>query len=310
MHRESSMAVNSTHAYDYPSCRMLVAQTDRRGYADRRSADYRAIRLDFTTAILHATNRIANMMNQANNSHPHFFNEHGQPIGCSLPDWKPPPIPPRESIHGQLCRLDPLNTRQHNQDLFDAINHKNDVTSWTYLPYGPFDTLNSYTSWMQSVAQGNDPLFFAIIDRATEKPVGVASYLRIMPASGSIEVGHLHYALAARRKPLVTEAMYLMMRTAFELGYRRYEWKCDCLNEPSRHAARRLGFSFEGIFRQATVYKGRNRDTAWFAVIDRDWPALRNAFETWLAPDNFDAEGKQKIRLSDLTAPLVQDISR
>jgi RimJ/RimL family protein N-acetyltransferase len=159
---------------------------------------------------------------------------------------------------------------------------------------------------MRQVCSGDDPLFHAVIDSATQKAVGVASYLRIDPASGSIEVGHIAYAPGLQRTPAATEAMVLMMQRAFELGYRRYEWKCDALNAPSRAAAQRLGLSFEGVFRQASLYKGRNRDTAWYAAIDQDWPALQAAFLRWLDPTNFDANGRQRTRLSDLTAPVVR----
>jgi len=141
------------------------------------------------------------------------------------------------------------------------------------------------------------------------QPVGVASYLRIAPASGTIEVGHIHYSPRLRRSPIATEAMYLLMERAFSLGYRRYEWKCDALNAPSRAAARRLGFSYEGVFRHATVYKGRNRDTAWFSAVDSEWPALQTAFQAWLAPGNFDDEGRQRIRLADLTRPILRGSS-
>src|SRR6185369_85184 len=146
--------------------------------------------------------------------------------------------------------------------------------------------------------------FFTVIDTSDDRPAGLASYLRIVPAAGSIEVGHIHFAPRLQRSPAATEAMYLMMKWAFESGYRRYEWKCDALNAPSRAAAQRLGLSFEGIFRQATVCKGRNRDTAWYAAIDSEWPALHTAFLAWLAPANFDSAGRQRIRLSDLTRPI------
>jgi RimJ/RimL family protein N-acetyltransferase len=155
---------------------------------------------------------------------------------------------------------------------------------------------------VKAVCLGDDPLFFAIVDAKTGRAVGLASYLRIDPRVGSIEVGHLRFSSLLQRTPAATEAMALMMRRAFELGYRRYEWKCDALNAPSRAAAERLGFEFEGIFRQARLNKGRNRDTAWFSILDREWPALRPAFERWLDPANFDANGKQRARLSELTA--------
>jgi RimJ/RimL family protein N-acetyltransferase len=205
-------------------------------------------------------------------------------------------------MEGRLCRLEPLDPGRHTAALFAADREDRDGSSWTYLAYGPFASLGDYSAWIEATCLGDDPLFFAVIDKADGEPAGVASYLRIAPESGSIEVGHIHYSPRLQRRPAATEAMYLMMKQTFELGYRRYEWKCDSLNAPSRAAAERLGFSFEGIFRQATVYKGRNRDTAWYAIIDSDWPYLRSAFEDWLDPANFDSGGKQRTRLSERTA--------
>jgi RimJ/RimL family protein N-acetyltransferase len=176
---------------------------------------------------------------------------------------------------------------------------------WTYLPYGPFDSLTAWTAWAEPMAASADPLFFAIIDRATGLASGVAAYLAIVPEHGSIEVGHIAYAPALQRTPAATDAMFLMMRTAFDLGYRRYEWKCDALNARSRAAAQRLGLSHEGTFRQHRVVKGHNRDSAWFAATDAEWPALRAAFDRWLDPGNFDADGRQRVRLRDLTAPVL-----
>jgi len=176
---------------------------------------------------------------------------------------------------------------------------------WTYLPYGPFESPDGYRDWVTERSRDSDPLFLAIVDGATGLATGVASYLRIDSGNGSIEVGHLAYSPLLQRTPAATEAMYLMMRHAFELGYRRYEWKCNALNTPSRVAAQRLGFAYEGIFRQASVVHGRNRDTAWYAIIDSEWPALQAAYEQWLAPANFDSDGQQKTRLSELTAPLL-----
>jgi len=178
--------------------------------------------------------------------------------------------------------------------------------NWTYLPYGPFDSLDSYRLWLEGFCCGKDPHFYAIIDLATGEAAGVASYLRIDPNSGSIEVGGINYSPLLQRKPAATEAMYLMMAHAFELGYRRCEWKCNALNAPSRAAAQRLGLSYEGVFRQAVVVKGRNRDTAWYAAIDQEWPALKAAFEQWLNPDNFDELGRQRVPLSALTAPVLK----
>ena len=230
-------------------------------------------------------------------------NHLGQCIGLPLPDWVPPSIPPREPMHGRFCRLEPLDLDRHAAALFEADAADTDGRSWTYLAYGPFSDFASYRAWLSANCLGHDPLFFAVIDTADGQPAGLVSYLRIAPAAGSIEVGHIHYATRLQRSPAATEAMYLMMARAFESGYRRYEWKCDALNAASRAAAQRLGLSFEGIFRQATVYKGRNRDTAWYAAIDTEWPALRQAFVAWLAPDNFDSKGQQRTRLSDLTGP-------
>lgn len=236
----------------------------------------------------------------------HDTNELRQPIGLAVPNWKPPPPPARATMEGRFCRLEPLDAKAHAELLHAANVLNTDGSMWTYMAYGPFATLEIYRKWAEGVAGGNDPMFFAIVDRATGKPVGVASYLRVDPANGCIEVGHLAYSPLLQRKPAASEAMYLMMEQAFRLGYRRYEWKCNALNAPSRAAAQRLGFSYEGIFRQATVVKGRNRDTAWYSIIDAEWPALRGAFENWLAPANFDASGKQRMRLSSLTGPLLQ----
>ena len=233
-------------------------------------------------------------------------NSLGQPIGVSLPNWVPPPVPPREPMQGRFCRLEPLDPDRHAEALFEADSADAEGRSWTYLAYGPFPTLAEYWAWMTTHCLGDDPLFFALVNATDGRPAGVASYLRITPASGSIEVGHLHFSPHLSRTPAATEAMSLMMSRAFELGYRRYEWKCDALNAPSRAAAQRLGLSFEGIFRQATVYKGRSRDTAWYAAIDAEWPALRTAFQTWLAPENFDGHGRQRVRLSDLTGPVLK----
>jgi RimJ/RimL family protein N-acetyltransferase len=205
-------------------------------------------------------------------------------------------------MHGHLCRLDPLEP-SHAAALFEAHALDADGRNWTYLPYGPFASLAEYMRWVEWAAAQRDPQFFAIVDAASARPVGTASYLRIEPAMGVIEVGHLAYSPLLQRTPAATEAMFLMLRRTFdELGYRRYEWKCDALNAPSRRAAERLGFTYEGTFRQMHVVKGRSRDTAWFSIIDGEWPALRAAFERWLAPANFDAEGKQRRRLGELQA--------
>ena len=229
----------------------------------------------------------------------------GQPIGFSVEGWTAPPRPPLEILEGRTCRLEPLDPARHGGDLHAANMLGTDHRNWTYLPYGPFTRLDDYLDWVRSVAGKDDPQFHAIVDRRTEHAVGVASYLRIDPPAGSIEVGHINYSPRLQRTVAATEAMYLMMRRAFSLGYRRYEWKCHALNAPSRAAAQRLGFSYEGIFRQARVDKGRNRDTAWYAMIDREWPALDAAFQRWLDPANFDADGKQRTSLSELTGLIL-----
>jgi RimJ/RimL family protein N-acetyltransferase len=233
-------------------------------------------------------------------------NHLSQPIGRPVPGWKPPPRPPREPMQGRYCRVEPFDVGSHAADLHAANSADVEGRMWTYLAYGPFVSLGDYTAWAERVCTGDDPLFHAIIDAATGRAVGVASYLRIDPPAGSIEVGHIALSPVLQRTPAASEAMYLMMRRAFELGYRRYEWKCDALNAPSRAAAQRLGLSFEGVFRQATVYKGRNRDTAWYAAINGEWPALDAAFTRWLDPANFDAQGRQTTRLSEITTEALR----
>ncbi len=233
-------------------------------------------------------------------------NHLNQPVGFPVPDWKQPRVPARETIEGRLCRLEPLEPERHAESLHAANAVDAEGRNWTYLSYGPFETLKDYRAWMDETCRGADPLFFAVVDPATNNATGVASYLRIDPEAGSIEVGHINFSPLLQRTPAATEAMYLMMKRAFDLGYRRYEWKCNALNAPSRAAARRLGFSFEGVFRQARVDKGRNRDTAWYAVVDKDWPILQEAFRRWLDPSNFDEQGRQRTRLSTLTAPVLK----
>jgi RimJ/RimL family protein N-acetyltransferase len=236
------------------------------------------------------------------------LNAFKQPIGEPVPEWTTPTPVARSHasrMKGRFCRLEALESSRHAADLFAANRRDVDGRMWTYMPYGPFDTQAAYAGWVDAVAAEDDPLFFAIVDAAIGSATGVASFLRIDPPAGSIEVGHIAYSPLLQRTPAATEAMFLMMRLAFELGYRRYEWKCDALNAGSRRAAQRLGLSYEGIFRQARVYKDRNRDTAWFAAIDKEWPQLERAFEQWLAPANFDSEGRQRVSLRGLTRPIL-----
>ena len=223
-----------------------------------------------------------------------------QPVGNTVTDWEPPPRPPRTSIEGRFCRIEPLDSVRHLDDLYDAFREDREGRLWTYMPVGPFETRDAFRDWIASACSTDDPLFYALTERTTGKALGVAALMRIRPEVGVIEVGHITYAPRLQRSAMATEAMVLLMTRVFdELGYRRYEWKCDALNAASRKAAERLGFRFEGTFRQATIYKGRNRDTAWYSILDRDWPVLRRAYRLWLDDGNFDAEGRQRRRLQD-----------
>ena len=228
------------------------------------------------------------------------FDRQGQPIGSPMENWQGCPFPDQKVMSGDFCRLEPLDPQTHADDLFEAFALSEGGGNWTYLLSEPFDDVTSFNIWLEEMSQSRDPLFFTIVDQKTGTAVGVASYLRIQPEQGVIEVGHLHFSPKLQKKPAATEAMYLMMNHAFDLGYRRYEWKCDSLNAPSRKAALRLGFTFEGIFRQAMVYKNRNRDTAWFSITDQEWPALKQRFEHWLDADNFDANGIQRQSLGSM----------
>lgn len=228
-------------------------------------------------------------------------NEYGQPIGAPLPDWTPRPLPTAETLEGAYCRLERLSAERHADDLFAAYRTAPDGRDWTYLFIGPFDDPQVFRRYIETAALSADPRHYAVIDKKTGKAVGTLSLMRIEPNYGVIEVGAVVFSPLLKRTPISTEAQFLLMAYAFdELGYRRYEWKCDSLNAPSRAAAERLGFKFEGVFRQAVVYKGRSRDTAWFSILDKEWPALKQAFNAWLAAENFDEQGRQRASLSDL----------
>jgi RimJ/RimL family protein N-acetyltransferase len=230
-------------------------------------------------------------------------NHLGQPIGFPVEGWAARQRPSRTAMTGRFCRVEPLDAGRHAAELYAANSEDRDGRMWTYLPWGPYDGFDAYRAALEAGLRREDFITYAVIDSASGSATGVASYLNINPAAGSIEVGGIAYAPALQRKPAGTEAMYLMMRRVFdELGYRRYEWKCNALNAPSRAAAQRYGFRFEGIFRQADVVKGRNRDTAWFSITDREWPGIKDAFERWLVPGNFDGDGRQRVSLSALTA--------
>ncbi len=223
-------------------------------------------------------------------------NDYGQPIGDPVAGPFPRPRPPRTEMSGRYGRLVPLDPA-HAPALHAAYASAPDGRGWTYLPNGPYEREEDYADWVAAAAESDDPLHFTALD-PDHRPLGTASFLRIDPGAGVIEVGFINFSHLMQRSRLSTEAMFLMMSRAFDdLGYRRYEWKCDALNAPSITAAKRLGFTYEGTFRQATHYKGRNRDTAWFSIIDSEWPAIRDEFTRWLDPANFDATGRQKTPL-------------
>ncbi|PJE44065.1 MAG: GNAT family N-acetyltransferase [Pseudomonas sp.] len=219
-----------------------------------------------------------------------------------LHDWQPVPTPAHKPLDGQYVRLEPLDPARHGDDLWQALQGPDsDPALWDYLPYGPFSERAGFDAWLSGHAASRDPLFFCVIGLSQQRAVGLLSYLRIAPKDGCIEIGHIAFGRAMQRSPASTEAVYLLAKLALgELDYRRLEWKCNADNARSMRAAKRLGFRYEGLFRQHMVVKGRNRDTAWFAILDSEWPACNAAFERWLAVDNFDAEGRQQQRLQDL----------
>ncbi len=228
------------------------------------------------------------------------LNQFGQPVGDALPDWQPRPHPERVTLEGQYCRLEPLDI-QHASALFAAHASAEDSRSWTWLPREPEQSEEEYARWVASVRALGDPIHFAVIDKRSGTAVGTLALMRIDASNGVMEVGHVHFSPLLRQTPMSTEAQWLLMHYAFEtLGYRRYEWKCNSLNEPSRRTAQRLGFQYEGRFRQALVVKGHNRDTDWFSIIDSEWPEINRALQRWLAADNFSADGNQKRTLQSL----------
>ncbi|MFF8690873.1 GNAT family N-acetyltransferase [Streptomyces sp. NPDC015144] len=230
-------------------------------------------------------------------------NEYGQPVGPSLPGWTGVPAPGRVTLEGRFCRVEPLDVDRHADDLYAAFALAEDGSDWTYMTVGPFDGPADHRAHLEEAARADDPLTYVVVDLGTGRAVGTLALMRQDPSNGVVEVGSVTFSPLLKRTPVSTEAQFLLMSYVFEdLGHRRYEWKCDSLNAPSRGAALRLGFTFEGIFRQAVVYKGRSRDTAWYSVIDAEWPRVGTALRQWLSPDNFDAEGRQKRSLSDVRA--------
>ena len=222
----------------------------------------------------------------------------------NLDGWRGARAPRRDILDGETVRLEPLDPVRHGDDLFAASAGADDT--WYYLPYGPFASKVEFMGWLGRHAATPDPMAFAIIDRGSGAARGIATLMSIVPEHGVIEIGHIWLSPALQRTRQATEAIYLMARYAFdELGNRRLEWKCDAANAPSRRAAERFGFTFEGVFRQHRIVKGRNRDTAWYSITDSEWPTRRAAFEAWLAPANFDADGRQMRSLTELRASIA-----
>lgn len=245
----------------------------------------------------------------------HRTNDYGQPVGSDIPHWQPPSEPDAECLAGRFCRLEPLDAARHAETLWQAwqvpapeIDNDTEARArWTYLGGRPFDDAAGCRGWLARMSAARDMRCYAVVDAIEARAVGMAAYLNIVPADGRIEIGHLSFSTRMARTPISSEALMLMMAHAFDRGYRRLEWKCDALNAPSRRAAERLGFRFEGIFRQHRVVAGRNRDTAWFSLLDGEWPAVRECHRRWLAPENFDATGRQHRSLTSMTAALRHD---
>jgi RimJ/RimL family protein N-acetyltransferase len=225
-------------------------------------------------------------------------NRWGQPVGRVVSHGNVRPLPSAEKLKGRFCILTALDITQHADQLFDSLQIENNGESWTYLPYGPFFDKEAFRHWLHTlVATEKETMLYVILEPRNHSPIGICGYLCITPQHAVIEIGHVHFSKLLQKTPAATEAIYLMLRRAFETGYRRCEWKCDSLNAPSQQAARRFGFTFEGIFRQHMIIKDRNRDTAWFSMLDSEWLIIQPKFEKWLKSENFDASGQQKLNL-------------
>jgi RimJ/RimL family protein N-acetyltransferase len=222
-----------------------------------------------------------------------------RPVGPIVDPLPPGSKPDMRPLHGRWMLLEPVSDARHARDLYQSFagsDPQGDV--WTYLAYGPWESFEQFEGWLKEREASRDPWFYAFIRRDTGKAAGMGSFMRCDAPNGVIEIGHIWMSPGLQKTREATEAIFLMIRHCFDdLGVRRLEWKCDSLNAPSRKAAERFGFAFEGIFRQHFIVKGRNRDTAWYAMLDKDWPRIRKAFEAWLRPDNFTAEGEQKAKL-------------
>ena len=228
------------------------------------------------------------------------INELGQPIGDALPNFKPGDLPKMERLEGRYVIVECLSKDKHGADLYEVYGPDSPANMWTYLFQNPVQSQEEWSALLDQMLAAQDRFYYAIVDKESGKALGTFALMRINRGSRVMEVGSVTYSPQLKRTRLATEAQYLLARYVFEeLEYRRYEWKCDALNQPSRYAAERLGFIYEGTFRQAVVYKGRNRDTDWLAMIDKDWPAVKIRLEKWLSPDNFDENGQQIKALSD-----------
>ncbi|WP_129138928.1 GNAT family N-acetyltransferase [Modicisalibacter coralii] len=243
-------------------------------------------------------------------------NAFGQPVGPIVAEWRPPCVPGDTVLHGRTARVEPLDAARHAPALWrawsradpDRPGDTDGAARWTYLGGRPFADEAGCHDWLEHQSTQRDPRFLAVVDIATGEALGTLAWLNIVPEHGSIEIGHVSFSSRLSRTTLASEAFYLLMREAFALGYRRLEWKCDALNAPSRRAAERLGLGFEGVFRQHRVVQGHNRDTAWYALLDGEWPTIERAFRKWLACDNFDAEGRQRRSLATfITAASATD---
>lgn len=235
--------------------------------------------------------------------------ESGLPIGPVLARPETAKRPQRVVLDGRYCRLEPLDLERHAQGLYGASTPPDAAARFRYLPDPAPASMDELSAWVSTAAKSEDPLFFAVIDKRSGRTEGRQTLMRITPPHQCIEIGNIYWGPSISRSPVTTEANFLFARYVFEdLGYRRYEWKCDALNAPSRRAALRFGFRYEGHFRRAVIVRGRSRDTAWFSIIDEDWPSLKAAYEKWLAPENFDTSGTQKSRLSDLTSTLMEKV--
>lgn len=230
----------------------------------------------------------------------HIINEFQQPIGLSMADWRPCALPQRIQLQGAYCRLEALDVERHGDALWQAWQQATDNSGWTYLSVGPFTTREAFIDYLHQAGKSQDPFHFAVVDNNSGLATGTLSLMRIDPNNGTVEEGFVVFSPLLQRSVQATEAHFLLMKYAFEtLGYRRYEWKCDSLNNPSRQAALRLGFRFEGIFRNAVIYKQRTRDTAWFSIINNEWPVIKAGFEAWLSTENI-VQGIQRNSLATL----------